>query len=64
MLKPGRPSIAVFDASGRILRKVDIGHRVAGNYSELLGGLPTGQTLFVKLTSGSETVTRKALLLR
>ena len=61
---PGVLNIAVFDAAGRELRNVDIGGRAAGSYSELLGGLPTGQTLFVKLTSGSEAVTRKALLLR
>ena len=61
---PGVLNIAVFDAAGRELRSMNLGHRTAGSYSELLTGLPAGQTLFVKLTSGSETVTRKALLLR
>ena len=64
VLRPGRFNLAVFDATGRMLKNVDVGRRVPGNYSEVLAGLPTGQTLFVKLTSGSETVTRKALLLR
>ncbi len=64
VLRPGRLSLAVFDATGRMLKNVDIGQRAPGNYDEMLAGLPTGQTLFVKLTSGSETVTRKALLLR
>ncbi len=61
---PGVLSLTAFDAAGRLLKSVDIGQRAAGDYSELLSGLPTGQALFVKLTSGSETVTRKALLLR
>ncbi len=62
--RAGRLTLAVFDAAGRMLVNVDIGQRAAGDYSELLAGLPTGQALFVKLTSGSEAVTRKALLLR
>jgi hypothetical protein len=62
--KSGLLSLVVFDATGRMLKNVDIGQRAPGNYSEVLAGLPTGQALFVKLTSGSETVTRKALLLR
>jgi hypothetical protein len=64
VLKPGRLSLTVFDAVGRMLRNVDIGQVVPGNHSEVLAGLPTGRTLFVRLTSGSEAVTRKALLLR
>jgi hypothetical protein len=64
VLRPGRLNLAVFDATGRMLKNVDVGRRVPGNYSEVLAGLPTDQALFVKLTSGSETVTRKALLLR
>lgn len=64
VLRPGKLSLAVFDATGRMLRNVDIGQRTSGSYSGLLTGLPTGQALFVKLTSGSEAVTRKALLLR
>jgi hypothetical protein len=60
---PGVLNLAVFDAAGRMLKNVDVGRRAPGDYSEVLAGLPTGQTLFVKLTSGSETVTRKALLL-
>jgi hypothetical protein len=63
VLRPGAISLSVFDAAGRQLKSVDLGRRTAGSYSELLTGLPSGQTLFVKLTSGSETVTRKALLL-
>lgn len=43
---------------------MNLGHRAAGNYDELLSGLPLGQTLFVKLTSGNTTVTRKALFVR
>jgi hypothetical protein len=62
--RTGRLNLAVFDATGRMLKNVDVGQRAAGDYTERLSGLPTGQTLFVKLTSGSETVTRKALLLR
>jgi len=61
---PGVFSLAVFDAAGRELRSTNLGRRTVGSYSELLTGLPAGQTLFVRLTSSSETVTRKALLLR
>jgi hypothetical protein len=64
VLRPGGLHLAVFDAAGRVLKSTDMGRRVPGSYSEVLAGLPTGQALFVKLTSGSETVTRKALLLR
>jgi len=62
--RPAELSLAVYDAAGRELKKVDIGPRAAGRYSELLTGLPQGQTLFVKLTSGNTTATRKAVLLR
>jgi hypothetical protein len=64
VLRPGVFSLAVFDATGRELASVNLGHRTAGNYTELLSGLPLGQTLFVKLTSGNTTVTRKTLLVR
>jgi hypothetical protein len=64
VLRSGRLNLAVFDATGRILKEVDIGQRAPGNYSELLAGLPTGQTLFVKLTSGGTIVTRKAVLVQ
>ena len=62
--KPGTINLAVFDAAGRELRNATLGQRLPGNYSELLAGLPAGQTLFVKLTSGGTTVTRKAVLLQ
>lgn len=62
VLRPGRLSLAVFDATGRMLKNVDIGQRAPGSYSEVLAGLPAGQTLFVKLTSGRSVVTRKAVL--
>jgi len=62
--RSGGLSLAVYDAAGRELKKVDIGPRAPGKYGELLTGLPRGQALFVKLTSGNTTVTRKAVLLR
>jgi hypothetical protein len=64
VLRPGRLSLTVFDATGRMLRNVDIGQRAPGSYSEVLAGLPTDQTLFVKLTSGGTIVTRKAVLVQ
>jgi|WetSurMetagenome_2_1015567.scaffolds.fasta_scaffold74733_2 hypothetical protein len=62
--RSGLLNLTVFDAAGRELKRVDLGQHAPGNYSELLAGLPTGQALFLKLTSDGETVTRKALLLR
>jgi len=62
--RPGQVTLAVFNAAGRELRSVDIGQRAAGKHGEILTGLPTGQALFVRLTSGGATVTRKAVLLR
>jgi hypothetical protein len=64
VLKPGSLTLAAFDAAGRLLKNVDIGARAPGSYEELLAGLPTGQAIFIKLSSGSTTITRKTVLLR
>jgi hypothetical protein len=64
VLKPGSLALTAFDAAGRLLKSVDIGARIPGSYDELLAGLPTGQAIFIKLSSGSTTITRKTVLLR
>ncbi|MBN2537525.1 exo-alpha-sialidase [candidate division WOR-3 bacterium] len=60
--QPASARLAVFDAAGRELRRLELGRLAAGSHRLVLEGLPRRQTLFIRLDA-TETVTARATLL-
>ena len=55
-------TLAVFAAAGRMLANRNLAARPFGTYSEMIDGLPSNQTLFVRLTAAGSSVAAKTIL--
>jgi len=70
IMAPGRGSLRIYDAAGRLVRVLVGGYRAAGQYMEIWDGNDTGGRAvasgmyFYRLDAGPFTQTRKMILLR
>ncbi|MFH1699735.1 MAG: T9SS type A sorting domain-containing protein [Candidatus Zixiibacteriota bacterium] len=63
--KAGQYSFEVFNLSGQVIEKIDLGHKPAGNYEYIFSGdnLPSGVYTY-RLTGNNQSASRQMILLK